>query len=462
MKFSNIIKVSVGLGCGLGEVAIPARFDGGRNWIITASVPGLDSHVQVQLTLANRNWLSSFVAMPTVMIPWTLVGGDGVSFGHDYTYDSLTSATYVETHLGLHPESALLKGSGSVALIRASGDRLNREGKLVIGSSLPSFLATCVPGTYMQLNHRKNDASVRFGDDIARPGELEFNHFAGDGILAQISRESLEGIERALTRLGAIPSREFHRHRNFLRCPEALVHSLPPLEVDVVHVGKISFDPVDYLTFDSDGGCRILVDIYRGKDVILNPFRLNGLNVRITRDKTFELCRSAKYSAEATRIGKMYPLGPENISLFITELSSLERAPPGHVSVEEANSYWRQARGEELVAIANRVGDCDRTDTSYCLALMLLISHVPLPDSDGTSAITFLESIGATAFVDANIKYLQTYVRTSIARSHVGVSTAEESRLLDLFSAIWLIRFPRIIHENELMGILLRKRMKAL
>ena len=294
MKFSNIIKVSVGLGCGLGEVAIPARFDEGRNWIITASVPVLDSHVQVQLSLANRNWLSSFDEMPTVKIPWTLVGGDGVSSGHSYTYDSLTSATYVETHLGLHPESALLKGSGSVALIRASGDRLNREGKLVIGSSLPSFLATCVPGTYMQLNHRENNASVRFGDDIARPGKLDFHHSVGNDIFAGISQESLDGIKRALTRLGAIPSWEIYQHRNFLRCPEALVHSLPPLEVDVVHVGKISFDPVDYLTFDGNGGCRILVDTYWGNGFTLEPLRLNGFNLRITRNKTFEICRSGE------------------------------------------------------------------------------------------------------------------------------------------------------------------------
>ena len=221
MKFSNIIKVSVGLGCGLGEVAIPARFDEQGDWIVSASAPGLHSDVKVKLTLNERNWFPVYRVDDPVTIPWTLVGVDGGSYSRNYTYDSRTSRMIGprEAGLGLAPESALLQRSESVALIRASGELLNREGKMVIGSSLPSFLATCVPGTYMHFNRRENDASVRFGDDIARPGKLDFHDLADYVIFAKISQESFDGIKRALRRLGAIPSWDIHQHRNFWRCP---------------------------------------------------------------------------------------------------------------------------------------------------------------------------------------------------------------------------------------------------
>jgi hypothetical protein len=287
MNLANIIKLTVSLSGARAEIIVPAHIDNRGNWFVNASIPVFNSTFSVKLaTTRHNNYPPSRPMMPNAVLRWKLIGGE-----YAIRYSADTAREGREAILGIHPHSSLVRGTGSVALIRSSVDGHNQDGKMVIGSRLSSFNATCVPGTYMRFGSESGEVSVRIaGKEVTTKG-VQFHDDASYRQFLHVPQEIVARLHALLVGLGASQS-HLHEYQFFTNCPSSLIPFLPPIEIETRDFGKISFGPAEYMHFNpEDEGCLPKVGAFPG--VYLHPFRLPGFNVRVSNDYTWEICRSA-------------------------------------------------------------------------------------------------------------------------------------------------------------------------
>ena len=138
---------------------------------------------------------------------------------------------------------------------------------------------------------------------------------------------------------------------------------------------------------------------------------------------------------------------------------------PTRISEADAMDFWTRARGPAILELAQRDRNCQITRSTACVALMILVSNMPLPNTDTSDGMLFMEQIGVIEFVETNAeslrRYLTIYINGHDAPPYVPDLAA--SALLRSFSANWLIRFPQVIGDSlRFKSIVLRHRIRQL
>jgi len=128
--------------------------------------------------------------------------------------------------------------------------------------------------------------------------------------------------------------------------------------------------------------------------------------------------------------------------------------------------FWTRARGADLLALASTTRSCADYATNECAALLMLVSHMPLPNTDDSSSILFMEEIGVMAFIEDNIDGIRTRLTNSVRDMYSGAGSLNiDNAGLGVyrgFARNWVSRFPQIINNPALRGIIVRQRLAAL
>jgi len=140
---------------------------------------------------------------------------------------------------------------------------------------------------------------------------------------------------------------------------------------------------------------------------------------------------------------------------------------PATVTNEEAMEFWTRARGADLFALASATNSCGAYGANECGALLLLISYMPLPNTDENASILFLEQVGVMAFVDTNIAGIRSRLQGSTRELTFGAGGLNlDNRGLAVFRGFarnWPSRFPQIIQDSTpLRAVVLRQRIYAM
>jgi hypothetical protein len=139
---------------------------------------------------------------------------------------------------------------------------------------------------------------------------------------------------------------------------------------------------------------------------------------------------------------------------------------PSSIGRDEAMEFWTRSHGPVLLDMSNGV-DCGNRAHNSCFALLLLISHMPLPNTDDSSSLLFLEEIGVAAFIENNMEDIRARLRYSTQDFHSGVDRLIQIDRAGLgairaWARNWMTRFPQIVSDSvALRAIVLRHQIVA-
>ena len=202
------------------------------------------------------------------------------------------------SYLSIGPTSDLTRSVGSVAVIQA---RERRQAELLLGSTQAYFISTCIDNSIMRFPLPIDfNLALHFNT-----GGLLFGYAGGvesgrdTRLLRQVPRSVMESILGSLSEMGISRDYGSGLYSNvFSNCTSSIVQDLPDFTVTIRHqsteYGSIIFSPENYINFQSDGNCRIMVhEAAEEIQVSFNPLALFQTNSRISSDNHIELCDSA-------------------------------------------------------------------------------------------------------------------------------------------------------------------------
>ena len=155
----------------------------------------------------------------------------------------------------------------------------------------------------------------------------------------------------------------------------------------------------------------------------------------------------------ADRIGSSF-LSRTDWSQFCVSIASLmsRLEVPTEFGQTDAEDFWTRSNGDAILASAVAGATCEGREQNECFALMLLISHMPLP-SDQDEAVAFMTRQGISEFIEANAEALANRLLRSegnlmsvyVPHHLYGEIEMRGMGLLYGFAVNWTQRFPQII-----------------
>jgi hypothetical protein len=198
------------------------------------------------------------------------------------------------SYLGIGTDSRLLGQSGSLAVIR----RNDTSAELIISSTRDYFSASCRPGTLMTVDAsselRQAEVQVKLWNGTLSTTfgahRLEFGGRTVFPKRALIPEALYENIRESIISNGFVAGM---MPWNFSECSSETIATLPTIDFRF-ETGSIVLFPDAYMDFNAiDRTCRLQLSIApAGGPVVLDPLRLVGLNVRVTRDNVWDFCDS--------------------------------------------------------------------------------------------------------------------------------------------------------------------------
>jgi hypothetical protein len=177
----------------------------------------------------------------------------------------------------------------------------------------------------------------------------------------------------------------------------------------------------------------------------------------------------------ADQIGAAFETASRDWRTFSVILASIfvrqeTLAWPSQVSYDDAVAFWISARGGDLLAISAMESNCNDQIMQFnsCKALMLLLSHIPLPTNNDDEKDRFFNTQNITAFIENQAENLTNRLqrandrhnRRIIVPSHLsGQIDARRYSLIWGFGYKWGKRFPSLFtssggrHRSELLQI---------
>ena len=171
--------------------------------------------------------------------------------------------------------------------------------EMVLNSTDENFISSCSPDSILESNlsnqYRAEISISSFDHDIYsyrfRRGsfQIEFNTAS----VGSIPERLFEFIIERFRTLGAnIDDREV-RFPSFHNCDTALITRLPILEYIFGEGGRISIDPMEYVSVNDEYGvCQLELTSCGTDDCLFNPLSLRNINIRLTPQHTLQLCDS--------------------------------------------------------------------------------------------------------------------------------------------------------------------------
>ena len=300
MRFSTLIQI-IGTFCHFveAEYIVPAYIDENNDWSVDVAMSSpLNRTVRMKLRMTEYDAIPFPIrAHEPTRVLFSIPGnanGAHLPFSYESAPDRCDEDVYV-AQLGVKPGRRLLAAAGSIAMIQLSQEGRAREGHLVIGSNLSSFNATCFPGSLMRLEIPPipSEGSISLGDINTTTRQINVDALP-DNILAYVPGDFEDFIIEALEELGARTlSLMSSSATTFTNCRrETVVASLPPVEVRREDFGTLVFYPDEYIKYESDGHCSLLlVSPWLGATgFTVNIFKLPNINVRIANTGIVQFC----------------------------------------------------------------------------------------------------------------------------------------------------------------------------
>ena len=301
MRFATILLLKLYVGV-TGELIVPLSKTTYGNWLVNISFPF--RHVTARMLL-DFGWLDVVPVEsfgPLTFVFHGVAEEESALTPSNYTFENphVASTDEIErSRLALSPSSQLVRNAGSVAMVHSSANNTAAVANLVIRSLLPSFSRTCEPGSMMAIQLPSNDqfrADVRIGDHIVSSYNCRFRS-SGIGGIASIPYTAYRRITEAAESAGG---RWLVDRRGLLsNCSQAVIESLPVIEIIFPDIGQIDLFPDEYMqtSTDDDTTCRLSVDYSYQPVIRIDPFKIPGFNFRISQNRRIEICDAAAIDA---------------------------------------------------------------------------------------------------------------------------------------------------------------------
>ena len=204
--------------------------------------------------------------------------------------------------IDIGPSSVLTRSVGSVAILKGSAP----GAELVVGSTSEYFNSSCIEGSFIRIPIAHN---VPVDVDFDTGERWQYNAIAFRGNIPDLQipfpevpysvfsriRQSILALGGLMDRYGLTPRMNNCTSNIEAQLPEFRITFRPGHTV----FGSLALFPEDYVSFDNDGSCLILVrplDFWPQNDsprvINFNPLALSQTNVRIVGNYGVELCDS--------------------------------------------------------------------------------------------------------------------------------------------------------------------------
>jgi hypothetical protein len=327
MRTSIIIQL-IGTFCQTAgaEYIVPAYIDEKNDWFVDVAISYRIQQVRMKLKMARYDTIPcEYPAHGPAhnlfsLLLFSLLGNvNGVH--QPFSFESAPGRCAEGLHvgrLGVKPGSPLMAAAGSIAMIQLSQEGHAREGHLVIGSNYSSFNATCVTDSLMRFRiDTRFEGSITMGRLNTAVDSIGFD-LLPDTVLAWVPDNIVAFIIEALEGMGA--RRLSHMHSTtFTNCTrEVVVASLPPIEVTRENFGTLLLYPDEYIEYESDGHCSLLLQSpWEGAVVFqVDIMKLPNINVRIANTGIVEFCDAI---LDPDYVGLHHPADMTNVSTVIEE-----------------------------------------------------------------------------------------------------------------------------------------------
>ena len=306
---------------GLSDVLVPLRIDDWRICEVDTQID-VEHNVPMRLSLGNFVALSEFVANDAHV---DINSGEVFSlFPRDKGIPRFHFAQYIHqgtrwSMLGIGLGSTVVKDTESVAVLKNTLDE--SAGDLALHSRYETFLESCVPGTVLNgsMIYDSHQVSVELGSSsrsslssVSAPVRglwLRTEQYYSSPF--SVPRVTYEEIVSTMKRHGVADSDSGWMGS----CSRDILDSMPIIQFRFAHgdgSAVISVYPRDYIIFGYRSSCRLLISASE-ESLWIDPLRIAHMNMRITNDGTFQLCRSAYTGSLAAAEG-----GPASTSRVST------------------------------------------------------------------------------------------------------------------------------------------------
>ena len=298
--FQQFVSVFAFFGLTLSEYSFPLYTDPFGDLMLEIEIPlhnvstfmkldfGISEAVPFSPITDHDTPLVFFI--PSDILPYTF-SSRFVSFIDDTGEEFTTEGSGL---LSVSPHGELVRASGYIAVIK---DTLNsNRANLIVESSFESFSSSCFPNSLMRVNFTVDDRVDGF---VAMGGErieVGFVWFRSNDVreLAGIPRNMFYRISNAIENTGATV--RLSDWRRFSNCSQSIFSSLPEIHIHILNdnldFGRLVLYPDEYLELLPDGGCALRMDYDDRNPIWIDPLRLNGINIRVSRNNSFEICES--------------------------------------------------------------------------------------------------------------------------------------------------------------------------
>ena len=290
MRFANILLLQLYVGV-TGELIVPVSKDCHDNWLVNVSFPDVDVTASLRL-----NWENDIVPLGGRSRPinFSLQGHDVEAEGtSNYSFEHprpiYMNDEDIQPLLSVSPRSRLVRNAGSIALVHSSVDNMPTAANLVIESLMPSFNRTCYPGSMIEIQQPINNhvtAAVRIGQETFEA--LLADRFVSfhDSRIAVIPFVVYGRIHEAVRSVGG----RWSNINDVSHCSQAVIESLPVMEIIFPEFGLIALYPDDYMKLLDNDQCVLLLEHNVQESLHFELFKIPGVNVRVSENRKIEIC----------------------------------------------------------------------------------------------------------------------------------------------------------------------------
>lgn len=196
------------------------------------------------------------------------------------------------TFLSISPEAYLVRQAGSVAFDWSSSSN-ETTANLIVESDAYLFYEKCVAESLLRITVPQNEQTYTFvniGNETVQERSLTRFRTFSDCTVALVPDRVFTLIENQLEAAG---SQRIDGLMVYSNCSTTTIQSLPEIRIDFPNIGKIVLYPDEYMVVSGEGQCTMLL-MRLGHFAVIDPFKLAGMNVRISRGRIWEFC-DARY-----------------------------------------------------------------------------------------------------------------------------------------------------------------------
>jgi hypothetical protein len=189
----------------------------------------------------------------------------------------------VQSLLGIGAGSDLTHQAGPIAILREP-----TRAHMVLHSTFENFAASCIPDSIITIN-ASSPLRVQYNLTNGTFGESSYNVAFGNMMNFRLSipQPMILRITELLIAGGA--SDDFHH------CSRAAIASLPNIAISFETGASLVYYPEDYVDFNEEER-RCTLRVSQSLEEIgfgIDPLKLVGQNVRVTRENIWNICESA-------------------------------------------------------------------------------------------------------------------------------------------------------------------------